>query len=330
MSLFRGLCIAGAVLAFIVITMGAWVRLTDAGLGCPDWPGCFGQLTVPDAADEVAAAEQAFPGVPLEHGKAWREMVHRYAASTLGLVILLIAGLAWTRRHQPGQPLVAPLLLVPLVMFQGMLGMWTVTLLLAPLVVVLHLMGGLSILSLLVWLALRSGPGVEPRGQRGPALLAGLALALLFGQIALGGWTSTNYAALACPDFPTCQTAWWPDADFSEAFVPWRPVEGSFEGGLLMHPARVAIHVTHRVGALLVTALLALLAWRLLARGDGSQRRAAGLMLAALAAQVGIGIAIVKYSLPLALGVAHNGTAALLLLAVVLTVFSVHYHRRHA
>lgn len=332
MTLFQRICVVAALLAFVVITMGAWVRLTDAGLGCPDWPGCFGQLTVPESQTEIADAGAAYPGIVLDSGKAWREMIHRYAASTLGLLIIVLAVIAVARRrHDPRQAVILPLLLVPVVIFQGLLGMWTVTLLLQPLVVLLHLLGGLTVLSLLTWLALRSRPGVERRTARGVApLLAPLAAVAVLVQIMLGGWTSTNYAALACPDFPTCQNAWWPDADFTEAFVPWRPVESSFEGGKLLHPARVAIHLAHRIGALVVSALLLLLGWRLWRSGDGTMRRAAATLLAALVAQVGIGVSIIKYSLPLALGVAHNGTAALLLLAVVLAIFSLNYRRQNA
>lgn len=329
---FQRIATAAAVLAFIVITMGAWVRLTDAGLGCPDWPGCFGQLLVPESKQDLARVADEFDGAVVETGKAWREMIHRYAASTLGLLILILAALGWRNRRDPAQPVVIPLLLVGLVLFQGLLGMWTVTLLLQPVIVMGHLLGGMSILTLLTWLALTTRRGIGRRQRRSG--LEGLALAALlvtFAQIALGGWTSTNYAALACPDFPTCQNQWWPAADWAEGFVPWRAIEAegvaNFEGGVLMHPARVAIHLTHRVGAIIVTLLLLLAAWRAARHLGGPGRAAAALTMGFLALQIGIGVAIVKSGLPLWLGVAHNGNAALLLLGVLTLSVAARYER---
>jgi cytochrome c oxidase assembly protein subunit 15 len=311
---FRNLARVGVGLTLVVVTLGAWVRLTDAGLGCPDWPGCYGRLIVseeihadPEVADLTAAR-------PLEAGKAWREMIHRYAATTLGFVCLLLAGLAIARRKQPGQPVVLPLVLLGLVILQGLLGMWTVTLQLLPIIVVLHLLGGLSVLACLFWLARgKPAPIAAGRGLRALGLAALAALAL---QILLGGWTSANYAALACPDFPTCQTEWWPDiADFGEGFNLIHEVGPDYEGGVLDHPPRVAIHFGHRLGALLATVLIAAFAARLLGRTGA--RGAAAAVLAALAAQVGLGISIVLFGVPLGLAVAHNGVAAILLLTVV-------------
>lgn len=317
-----------ALLAFVVITLGAWVRLTDAGLGCPDWPGCFGHLTVPESEQQLARVADEFGNVPVETGKAWREMIHRYVAATLGLLIVALGVMAWRNRGDPRQPLVVPLLLIGLVLFQGMLGMWTVTLLLQPIIVMGHLLGGMSILALLVWLALVTRHGVvkRPAGS-GLRTLTAIALVATFAQIALGGWTSTNYAALACPDFPTCQDAWWPDADWDEGFVPWRAIDSSFEGGVLQHPARVAIHLVHRIGALVVTALLGFTLWRVAAGIGRAGRPALVLTGAALVAQVAIGVLIVTYGLPLWLGVAHNGNAALLLLGVLGLSYVVRYQR---
>lgn len=304
----------GVVLALIVVTMGAWVRLTDAGLGCPDWPGCYGRIIVSQeiAADPGAAGLLA--DRPLETAKAWREMIHRFFATTLGLVCLALAGIAVARRKLPGQPLVLPLVLVPLVVLQGLLGMWTVTLQLLPLVVVLHLLGGLSVAACLFWLARG-----EPRPIPATAGLKALALAaalMLVVQIFLGGWTSSNYAAVACPDFPTCQTQWWPQiADFGQGFDLFHEIGPNYEGGVLDHPARVAIHFTHRLGAVAAALLLAFLGWRLWLRRAG---RIAGIcVLAALAAQLGLGISIVLFGVPLSVAVAHNGVAAILLLTVV-------------
>jgi cytochrome c oxidase assembly protein subunit 15 len=260
--LFVRVARVGALLALCVVMLGAWVRLTDAGLGCPDWPGCYGRLVVPDASPAPGALGSEFTR-PLEAGKAWREMIHRYLASTLGLVCVALAVIAWRNRRDPAQPKRAPLALVALVIFQGLLGMWTVTLLLKPIVVVAHLLGGFATLALLVSLGRWRTAHLE---RPAPALCAlGLAAAaVLVLQISLGGWTSANYAALACPDFPTCQTQWWPAiADFEEGFVLWRGLGVDYEGGVLDHPARVAVHFTHRLGAIVAAALIALLGWRL-------------------------------------------------------------------
>lgn len=309
---FLTLARVGVVLAFLVVTIGAWVRLTDAGLGCPDWPGCYGRLVVPGAGETDAAA--AFPDRPLEPGKAWREMIHRYLASTLGLICLALAAIAWRNRHDPDQPTRIPFVLVGVIVFQGLLGMWTVTLLLKPVIVMGHLLGGLTTLSLLFWLA---RGGVE-RVRVGPRLraLALAAAAVLVLQISLGGWTSANYAALACPDFPTCQTRWWPPvADFREGFVMWRGLGIDYEGGVLDNPARVAIHFSHRLGALLATFVVGGLGWVL---WRDRRLRADGVaVLAALAAQLTLGASIVIFGVPLAVAVAHNGMAAILLLTVL-------------
>jgi cytochrome c oxidase assembly protein subunit 15 len=312
--LFVRLARAGAVLALAVVMLGAWVRLTDAGLGCPDWPGCYGRLVVPDSGTASAELGSEYAR-PLEAGKAWREMIHRYLASTLGLVCVALAVIAWRNRRDPAQPTRGPAALVALVLFQGLLGMWTVTLLLKPIVVVAHLLGGFATLALLVSLGhWRSTAFPSPT----PALraLGVTAAAALVLQISLGGWTSANYAALACPDFPTCQTQWWPAiADFEEGFVLWRGLGVDYEGGVLDHPARVAVHFTHRLGALVAAVLIALLGWRLArepaTRGDG------GAVLAALLLQLGLGVSIVWFGVPLAVAVLHNGVAALLLLAVI-------------
>jgi heme a synthase len=341
---FRRIALAAAALALVVIVMGAWVRLSAAGLGCPDWPGCYGHFTAGEAGRNVDAVNAAFPERPFEYHKAVKEMVHRYAASTLGFMILVLAGLAIANRRDPAQPVALPLALVALVIFQGLLGMWTVTLLLKPLIVVLHLLGGLATFSLLAWLAMGTGWRLEAEGWSqkarstfpgsnsdlqppGPSpqpatralrklALAGLIVLVL--QIALGGWTSSNYAALACPDFPTCQNEWWPQMDADEAFVLWRGLGIDYEGGVLDHPARVAIHFTHRLGAIVaagVLGVLSILAWR---RGPTRAVRAAGVAVGVvLLVQLILGPVMVMRALPLTLATAHNGVAALLLLTVV-------------
>lgn len=314
--LFRRLALAGVLLAFTVVVLGAWVRLSAAGLGCPDWPGCYGHLSAGSAAENVDAINQAFPQRPFEYHKAIKEMVHRYFASSLGLLILVLAGLAYASRRDPEQPVVLPMALVGLVIFQGLLGMWTVTLLLKPLIVVLHLIGGLATLSLLAWLAMRRPAPAEVSSRL--RTLAGVGLAVLALQIVLGGWTSSNYAALACPDFPTCQDHYWPDMDAKDAFVLWRGLGIDYEGGVLDHPARVAIHFVHRLGAIataIILGWLSILAWR---RGATPTVRTAGVILGlVLLAQLILGPVMVMRALPLPLATAHNGVAALLLLATV-------------
>lgn len=318
--LFRRLALAGVLLTLVVVVLGAWVRLSTAGLGCPDWPGCYGHWSAGSAAENIDSVNQAFPHRPLKYHKAIKEMVHRYFASGLGLLILALAGIAISNRKDPQQPVALPLALVALVIFQGLLGMWTVTLLLKPLIVVLHLIGGLSTLSLLAWLAMRPSEAPERWSPANAGLrkLAVLGLAMLALQIMLGGWTSSNYAALACPDFPTCQNSYWPHMDVKDAFVLWRGLGIDYEGGVLDHPARVAIHFVHRLGAIaaaLILGALSFLAWR---RGTTPAVRTAGVLLGlVLIAQLILGPIMVMRALPLALATAHNGVAALLLLATL-------------
>lgn len=313
--LFVNLARLGTLLALFVVVVGAWVRLTDAGLGCPDWPGCYGQLTVPETLSADVAADPRLGGVrDLEPEKAWNEMFHRYLATTLGLITVAMAAIAWINRRDPAQPIRVPALLLIVVIFQGLLGMWTVTLLLKPIIVVAHLLGGLTTLSLLFWLSrFRTEPIWAAQRLYVPALVAVVALGL---QIFLGGWTSANYAALACPDFPTCQTQWWPQvADFGEGFVLWRGLGVDYEGGVLEHPARVAVHFVHRLGAILATLAIGWLAVRLIAH-PGSRPDGIAMALA-LIVQLSIGIAVVLFGVPLYVAVAHNGGAAVLLLTVI-------------
>lgn len=308
-------------LAFVVVVLGAWVRLTDAGLGCPDWPGCYGSLIVPDQETEAAASNAAFPERPLDAAKAWNEMIHRYAATTLGLSILLAALLAWLNRRNTQQPVILPVVLLGVVIFQGLLGMWTVTLLLKPLIVMGHLIGGLTTLSMCFWLLLehyRRQHTIEHQ-QRFIVKPALLALIVLICQIALGGWTSSNYAALACPDLPTCNGEWWPEsANFAEGFVLWRGLGIDYEFGVLDAPSRVAIHYAHRLGAMVTFLLLGFVALKFARQNTTPPMRRAGqLTIAALIAQVTLGIGVVWFGLPLFLATAHNGVAALLLLAAI-------------
>jgi heme a synthase len=317
-STFRKLCLFGTVLALCVVVLGAYVRLSHAGLGCPDWPGCYGHLTAGAAAENQALVNAAFPERPVEYHKALKEMLHRYLASGLGFTILVIAALAWRNRRHRHQPTRLPYLLVALVIFQGLLGMWTVTLLLKPLIVSAHLVGGLTTLALLWWLSLETTRRSRPVGESSLRTWAVFAMIVLALQILLGGWVSTNYAAVACPDFPTCQRSFWPDMDFGDAFVLWRGLGIDYEGGVLDHPARVAIHFTHRLGALVTAVVLGFVSWRALRRGQSrGVRMAGGALGAALVLQLLLGPVMVLNTFPLPLATAHNAVAALLVLAMV-------------
>jgi cytochrome c oxidase assembly protein subunit 15 len=319
-SAYHRLVVVTCFLAFLVVLLGAYTRLADAGLGCPDWPGCYGKLLVPKSEEHVTE-KHYLEQRPLEPHKGWKEMVHRYFAGTLGLLILVLAVWAWLRRREAGQPVWLPTLLLGLVIFQALLGMWTVTLQLKPVVVMAHLLGGFSTLALLVLLALRTRSG-ERRGVLPVNLqwrgLAAAAVLVLVVQIALGGWTSSNYAALACPDFPTCQGSWWPETDFREAFVLWRGLGVNYEFGVLDHPARTTIHLVHRIGALVTFLVLGWLALRLIGDAGGPVRATGWLIASLLLLQVCLGIANVVMQLPLGVATAHSGVAALLLLSLVL------------
>jgi cytochrome c oxidase assembly protein subunit 15 len=318
LTIFRRLCLLGTILALCVVVLGAWTRLGNAGLGCPDWPGCYGHLTVGQAVEHAAEANAAYPERPLEADKAIKEMVHRYFASTLGLIIIVIAVLAFRNRHDPSQPVRLPAALVMLVVFQGMLGMWTVTLLLKPLIVTSHLVGGLTTMSLLWWLSLDVGRTTRPAAEGPLRAWAVVGLVVLAFQIILGGWVSSNYSAIACPDFPTCQASFWPSMDFRDAFVLWRGLGIDYEGGVLDHPARVAIHFTHRVGAVVTAIVLGFVAWQAIRTGQSRAVRIAGAAVAAvLVTQWIVGPVMVLKTFPLPLATAHNAVAALLLLSVV-------------
>jgi cytochrome c oxidase assembly protein subunit 15 len=327
MARYRQLLVLTTLLAFFVVGLGAFVRLSDAGLGCPDWPGCYGHLVgVPSAPSEHAAALQSFPDKPVDTGKAWKEMAHRYCAGTLGILIFALGVMAWQRRIAPRLSVA----LVAIVVGQALLGMWTVTRLLKPAIVTAHLLGGMTTFAILVALLERSR--TVPAGDSGNRPASGLrraalaALLMLSFQVALGGWVSSNYAALACGGFPTCNGSWWPETDFSAAFVLTRSPGMASDGGLLPLSALTAIHWTHRIGALLVAMTVcgvALALWR-----QPTWRGWAVLLLALLATQVGLGILNVLLALPLPLAVAHNLGAALLL-AATLTLSLRLYRQAH-
>jgi len=327
---FRLLAGFGVLLAFAVIVLGAYTRLSDAGLGCPDWPGCYGHLTVPESDDKVAAANQAWPDRPVEAGKAWKEMVHRYFAGMLGLVILLLAIVSFRNRRDPAQPVLLPTLLVGVVIFQALLGMWTVTLKVMPLVVMGHLVGGFMTLSLLWLLFISTRSWAMTPGQGGGlAWLGVIGLFLLVGQIMLGGWTSSNYSALACPDFPTCHGQWWPTMNLAEGFDLWHGTGIDFEFGILDGEARTAIHMMHRIGALIVGTYLLFLGVKV-AGGDyaASMRGIALVMLVFLVTQISLGISNVVFGLPLVVAIFHNAVAALLLLSLITLAYLVFLQRQ--
>lgn len=300
---FRRLALIGALLAACVVVLGAWVRLTDAGLGCPDWPGCYGH---------------AFPQTTHHFAQAVHEMVHRYFASTLGLIIVSLLVWAILNRRNRRQPVWAVAALFLLVCVQGALGMKTVTLLLLPLIVTAHLLGGLSTLALLWWLSLEPAPRQLTDKERRLRIFAVAGLLVLALQIALGGWTSSNYAAVACPDLPTCQNSWWPPMDYRDAFVLWRGLGIDYEGGVLANPARVAIHFTHRLGAVVAGSYLIGLGILVVAQSRWRRLKSlGGLLVLAVLIQISIGVSTVHWGVPLALATLHNAGAAFLVIVMV-------------
>ncbi len=326
------LAMIATLLASFVVGMGAYTRLVHAGLGCPDWPGCYGFLTVPDTKQEISLAESLYPDAPVEVDKGWAEMIHRYIAGSLMLLVLCIVIQAIRHRHEPGQPFKLPILILALITLQAAFGMWTVTLKLWPQVVTAHLLGGFATFSLLFLLTLRLSGWYSEKlttsvtGLKG---LAALSLLVVISQVSLGGWVSSNYAALACPDLPMCQGQWLPPMNFTEGFDVGQDIGPNYLGGQLHAEARTAIHFSHRVGALLTTCLLLLLiilsfkkATTLETVNSSSSisatlRRLAGIILLMLVIQVSLGLSNIIWSLPLSVAVAHNLGGALLLLSLV-------------
>ncbi|MFG6159997.1 heme A synthase [Halomonas sp. 1390] len=313
------LSLAGVIFTALVVLVGAWTRLVDAGLGCPDWPGCYGALVVPDADRALAHS----PAVPLESAKAWVEMVHRYLASLLGLLVitLIVLGARW--RRAAGYPWRTSLALLGVILMQGAFGAFTVTLKLWPQVVTLHLLGGLSVMVLFLWLHLRLRrfrPGEQQRGRPRPLTpLWRVALVILVAQLALGGWTSSNYAGIACQGFPTCNGQWWPSLDWSEGFHLTQTVGPNYLHGQLHAEARSAIQVGHRLGALALGLGLLLLAKR--HRHAAGMRPWLALLIGAFVVQLGLGIANVLAWLPLWLALLHTAGAVALVAAMTLALW---------
>jgi len=361
----RALAWVACVLAFFLIMYGSFVRLSNAGLSCPDWPTCYGRITWPVKPAAVAKADKAFPNRPVETHKAWREQTHRFAAGTLGLLVLaeaLVATFAARRRFAlviaavvligigipmymarnyvtasvlaaVGEALLLgvaflwrgsgwrriAVLALAVVCFQALLGMWTVTWLLKPIVVTGHLLGGMATFALLAWVAWRISIREQPEPRATHLFAAAVGgVVLLACQIFLGGWTSSNYAALACgiggSAFPTCLGQWWPAMDFHQGFILWRGIGVDFQGGILDAAARTAIQMVHRFGAAVVFVYVLWLAHKV---GRAGLRGHAVALALLLLAQVALGISNVMLGLPLAIAVAHTGGAALLLFALV-------------
>ena len=301
-----------------LIMFGAFVRLTDSGLGCPDWPGCYGSVTPIGALDSIREAVKVMPDGPVTLPKAWIEMIHRYVGALLGFLIILIVALGWRNRSVLGySPKLAFATLIA-VCVQGAFGAWTVTHQLMPAVVTAHLFGGMTLLAMMTWLAARERTYVKPAAAtftyRAWAICGLLLLAV---QIVLGGWVSTNYAALACMDFPTCHGSWIPD--MRNGFSVVRGLGEMPNGEMISQTALTAIHWAHRNFAFVVFAVLGILAWRLLS--DRGTRGPARLVLALLGAQLLTGLTTIFFHWPLLIAVLHNGGAAGLVLATVTIVY---------
>lgn len=330
MKTYYRLTFFAAILALIVVVLGAYTRLGDAGLGCPDWPGCYGQLTVPRTMPDIIAASVKYPDLSVEPAKAWKEMVHRYVAGTLGTLIFALAAIALWQRKRPGQPLVLPLLLIPIVLSQAVLGMWTVTWKLLPLIVMAHLLGGFTILMSLWWLVLRFSYASNPQVSKNtnpthPAwfIWAIIAFTICCVQVALGGWTGANYAALACPDFPFCRGELIPHMDFARAFNFFSPIGANYEGGLLDAIARATINTVHRFGGLITGIVIGSLSISLMLITKNDRIRWLTFIVSViLFLQIGLGILNITAYLPLPVAVAHNGVAALLLLSLLTLIFN--------
>jgi cytochrome c oxidase assembly protein subunit 15 len=340
---YRKLVWTIAFLTFDLIVFGAFTRLTDSGLGCPDWPGCYGLANPFLAHEHIAAAEALMPSGPVTTAKAWIEMIHRYLAMGIGFLIitlLITATVQWRRRgarshaHAAVYHPLLPAVLLGWVCVQGAFGAWTVTLKLQPVIVTLHLLFGMTLLALVVWLGGRTdavlgmptyaAPSVEERGAlRRLRPLAWLSGAVLLAQLALGGWVSTNYAALACSGFPLCNGAVVPDMDFGHGFTLWRELGKTAAGHYLPFQALTAIQWVHRHFALVVVLVLGYTAWR--AWSHAGLRATARHIVLTLAAQVAFGVATVFLDRPLAIATLHNAGAATLVLLVTMLNYKIQY-----
>ena len=324
--MFRKLISLSLFLVLVVIVLGAYVRLSDAGLGCPDWPGCFGSPVISETPDFIKQAREAFPDVFFDKGKAWKEMIHRYVAGALGILILLMNLIAWRQKPHRLMAMSCSFGLLLLVGFQAALGMWTVTMKVMPIVVTSHLLLGMMTCWLLYRFFLQTGPDIERREHiQGPRRLAQFAMLVLFLQIILGGWTSTNYAALACEGFPQCNNSWWPAGDYKEA---GNLVQGLITGNTepLSAEGKIAAHWMHRVGAL-VTFIVLTMVMFIASSGRYPRlvRKSAVWLSALLLLQICLGVANVRMNLPMWSAISHNGVAALLMLLLIRLSFYCKY-----
>lgn len=316
LSSMRCLTLIAVVLALLVVMLGAWTRINNAGLSCPDWPGCYGQIVVPGSLQEQELAASLFPETPLEFGKAWLEMGHRYLAGLLGLLIATVAVLSWKMRKIEGYPFLLSQFLLLLVVAQALFGMWTVTMKLLPQVVTLHLLGGMATLALLVMLNYRLNSLSEGKTAAGSTIRKwiGGAIGVLFLQLILGGWTSSNYAGYACEHWLFCNPGSSLEMDFTAAFS--LPTAGdNYLGGQLPLEGRAAIQVSHRLGALLVSLYcLGLYLWL---RNNPELKLPLRVMLGVLLLQLGVGVLNVLYAVPVGLAMVHHAGAVLLMLALL-------------
>ena len=315
-------------LGMIVVILGAYTRLDDAGLGCPDWPGCYGKLLgVPNTAKEISVANASFPAAtPVQESNPWPEMVHRYVAGTLGMLVFIIFAFSCKAKELPHKNYrkIATLISL-LILMQATLGMWTVTWLLVPWVVMSHLLGGMTITSLLWWQTL-SGWAKQKKHAfyetKTSKKLALIALILVFLQISLGGWTAATYSALICPDFPFCRGSLFPEMDLVKGFSLMHPVGINYEGGVLAEKARIAIQMVHRYGAFVVTAYLSFVCSFIITKEQNIWlRKCAIIVLSLLAVQVLLGVLNIVWLLPIAVAVTHNGVGLLLLMSCATMFF---------
>jgi len=314
MKIMKGLSLFGICFAFVVIALGAWTRLVDAGLGCPDWPGCYGFVVFPTTEAEIQLAESRYPQFPYEIDKAIPEVVHRYFAAALGFLSIMLVYFAF-KYQLPKKIKAITSFLLFFICCQGLFGYLTVSLKLLPIIVTGHLFGGFITLSLFFYLFLNTTNGIKNHNIGHLKVLGGVALLALIVQIFLGVWTSTNYASLACADFPTCQGKFIPEMDFREGFNLAQEVGPNYLYGLLDNEARVAIHYSHRISAIVLTIIFLILISRLWFSSAAPLASSLGVILIT---QISLGIMNVVYVLPLYIAIAHNLVAALLLLATLM------------
>jgi len=313
--------------ALFVVMLGAYTRLSDSGLGCPDWPGCYGQITVADTSTAILKANALYPSTPLEQQKAWPEMIHRYLAGLLGTFIIGISIFRLNRARKQYEDLsVVPIFLIFLVIFQALLGKWTVSWSLHPMAVMPHLIGGMLITTTLYWQLIDHSQRTKLHPcHTTTRILSWLLFVVILAQISLGGWTSSQYAALSCPDFPFCQGSLWPNMSFSEAFSLSLPSFDTYEGGVLSTDARTAIHVTHRLGALFIVGLVIALAKNLFTERSLPYSTHAVRIMVILIFQIAFGIANVLLELPILVATVHNAIACLFLLTVTTLLYDIHH-----